>query len=293
MQTVSGQKNELDKLIDQKLSDEFDGIIFNDICSKLGSSAKHLTTGIEYFFGSHPFVLRSIKVDLLQKMSFSKELTAEGRNRPAEIQIEGSSPQCKHRFSMTDLCSIFLPEHKFEVTKDWKKTLRANLEVLNSDMESLYEREISVSISGEDPKSQVSNFWGHIETTPRHKFYALAYPILKFIVSRAVPEISIAARWGSDSPYQRFLKSDHWSLLSFRISKRQQIDIAQYSELKKIKLRCALLDLGFLENGYGKVAKIKELISVEIPNDSTTDKISSTQAEFFTKALKQISELVK
>lgn len=293
MQTVSEQKNELDKLIDQKLSDEFDGIIFNDICSKLGSSARHLTTGIEYFFGTPPFVLRSIKVDLLQKMSFSKELTLEGRNRPAEIQIEGNSPQFKHRFSMTDLCSIFLPEHKFEVTKDWQKTLRANLQVLNSDMESLYEREISVSISGEDPKSQVSNFWSHIETTPRHKFYALAYPILKFIVSRAVPEISIAARWGSDSPYQRFLKSDHWSLLSFRISKRQQIDIAQYSELKKIKLRCALLDLGFLENGYGKVAKIKELISVEIPNDSTMDKISSTQTEFFTKALKQISELVK
>ncbi|MGZ3745025.1 MAG: hypothetical protein ACXWRA_14685, partial [Pseudobdellovibrionaceae bacterium] len=59
------------------------------------------------------------------------------------------------------------------------------------------------------------------------------------------------------------------------------------------KFRCALLDLGFLENGYGKVAKIKELISIEIPSDSGMDRISVIQADFLNKVLKQVSEFVK
>jgi hypothetical protein len=277
------QKQELDKLIDQKLSDEFDSIIFNDFYSKAALSVTQLTTSNEYIFGPSTFVSRSIEVVLQQKVSFSKIVSEEGLNTPAEIQIEGCIPQSPHRFSMTKLCSIFLPEDKFEVSKDWKKTLCANLQVLSVDLANLCEREISVSISGEDPR----------ELTPSQKFYAQIYPILKLIIAKAVPEIAIGARWGSDSPYQRFLKSDHWALFSFRISKRQQIDIAQYTELKKIKLRCALLDLGFLENGYGKVAKIKELISAELPSDSSMDKITAAQAGFVAKVSKQVSELVK
>ncbi|HEY8270240.1 MAG TPA: hypothetical protein VIG33_05085 [Pseudobdellovibrionaceae bacterium] len=293
MQSLNVQKQELDKLIDQQLSNEFDGIILNDFCAKAESSAKYLLTSLKYFFGQPAFVSRSLEILVHQKISFSKTVSGEGCAHPVKILIEGNSSQSKLQFSLTDLCSIFLPEHKFEITKDWQKTLRENLQVLNSDLKGLCERKIAVSIGGGEIKAPGLDFWGQIEMTPTHRFYAQAYPILKHIVSKGVPEISIAARWGSDSPYQRFLKSDHWSLFSFRISKRQQVDLAQYTELKKIKLRCALLDLGFLENGYGKVAKIKELISIEIPSDSSTDKISTIQLDFFAKVLKQMSELVK
>ncbi|MGZ3795726.1 MAG: hypothetical protein ACXVB1_05155 [Pseudobdellovibrionaceae bacterium] len=293
MQSLHAQKRELDKLIDQQLSDEFDSIIFNDFCLKAESSAKHLLTSLKYMFTPQAFVLRSIEVALHQKISFSKIVSGEASANPARIQIEGGTSQNKNQFSITDLCAIFLPEHKFEITKDWQKTLRANLQVLSSDLEGLCGRKILVSIARDETKTLRSEFWNQMEMSPTQQFYAHAYPILKLIVSKGVPEISIAARWGSDSPYQRFLKSPHWALFSFRISKRQQIDIAQYTELKKIKFRCALLDLGFLENGYGKVAKIKELISIEIPSDSGMERISVIQADFLNKVLKQVSEFVK
>lgn len=290
------EKQDLNKSIDFKLLEEFDAIILSDFCSKPGLAIKSIETSNKHNIGYEPKdVWRRIKVDIEQNVSFAKVITQENTYPPVSITIAGSFTNLKGQkwFSFTDFCSIFFPDDRFEVTGDWQKTLKANLKVLSEELPNLYEREICVSIFNEEAREKIPNFWERSERTLRHQFYASAYPIVKMIVEKAVSDITLVARWGSDSPYQRFKDPDKWALISFRYTKRQQIDIVQYVESKKIRFKCALLDLGFLENGYGKVAKIKEVISTEVDSGGGPEKIVQAQSDFLARVIKDLPGLIK
>ncbi|MBS1970727.1 MAG: hypothetical protein JSU04_10485 [Bdellovibrionales bacterium] len=282
------QMQELGKSIDQVLSNEFDAVILEEFCSKVQSPIHFLRTSHEYNLDVAPAaVTRTIDIFAPQKVSFAKIVSGDGHEDSAQITIQDPGNQCRYKFSFNELCAVFYPEARFRITDSWKNSLAVHLGILTSDLTNLFKKEIVVSIANSDPRNPP--FWEQMELVPKLSFYALSSEVLKLIVSKGVPEITVAARVGSDSPYQRFMNTDHWALLSFRIGKRQQVDIAQYTDAKRIRMKCALLDLGFLENGYGKVARIKELISIDIPSDSSKEKIEATQEDFIERVLKQIA----
>lgn len=290
------KKQELDKFVDSELLEEFDALVFSGFCSKPEVPIKSIETTNRYNVGYEPQdVWRRIKVDIEQNVTFAKVVTKGNTYPPVSITIAGSFTHLKGQrwFSFTDFCSIFLPQDRFEVTGDWKKTLNANLRVLRNEVSHLYERDICVSISNENSQEKKPPFWEQIETTLKHQFYASAYPIIKSVVERAVPDITLGARWGSDSPYQRFKEAEKWALISFRYTKRQQIDIVQFVEAKKIRFKCARMDLGFLENGYGKVAKIREMISMEVDINASSEKIQRAQSEFLSRVLKDLPSFME
>lgn len=282
------QMQELGKSIDQVLSDEFDAVILEEFCSKVQAPIHFLRTSHEYDLEVVPAsVTRTIDIFAPQRICFSKVVSGDGHDDPAQISIRDPGEHSRYKFSVNDLCAVFYPEARFRVTQNWKKSLAIHLGIMTSDLSNLFKREIVVSIANSDPRNPP--FWEQIEQGPKLSFYSLSSEILKLAVAKGVPEITVAARTGSDSPYQRFMNTDHWGLLSFRIGKRQQVDIAQYTDAKRIRMKCALLDLGFLENGYGKVARIKELISIDIPFDSTKEKIEVAQEDFVERVLRQIA----
>jgi len=285
------QMQELGKSIDQVLSDEFDAVILSEFCTKVQSPIHFLRTSHDYNLNVSPAaVTRSIEIFAPQKICFAKIVSGEGHDEPAQITIQDPSVPGRYKFSFNELCAVFFPESRHRITDNWKKTLALQLQILTSELGNLFEKEIVVSVANSDPRNPP--FWEQMDLVPKLHFYTLSSSILKFIVSKGVSEITVAARMGSDSPYQRFMNTEHWALLSFRIGKRQQIDIAQYTDAKRIRMKCALLDLGFLENGYGKVARIKELISIDIPSDSKSEKIAETQEDFVERVLKQISAYI-
>lgn len=282
------QMQELGKSIDQVLSDEFDVIILDEFCSKVTSPIHFLRTSHEYNLDVAPAsVARTIDIFAPQRICFTKTVSGEGHDDPAQVMIQDPGTHGRYKFSLNDLCAVFYPEARFRVSENWKNSLAVYLGILTADLSNLFKKEIVVSIANSDPRNPP--FWQQMELVPKLSFYSHSVDILKFIVDKGVPEITISARVGSDSPYQRFMNTDHWALLSFRIGKRQQVDIAQYTDAKRIRMKCALLDLGFLENGYGKVARIKELISIDIPSDSSKEKIEATQTDFAERVLKQIA----
>lgn len=289
------EMQDLERSIDRALSEEFDSIVMRDFCSKPGLEVKSIETSYKHNVGYEPNdVWRRIRVDLEQSVSFAKVVT-QGNDYPlVSITIAGTGSHLKsHKwFSFTDLCAIFLPTDRFRETEDWKKTFQANLHTLSNDLPNLYEREIHVSIAGEDPRDQIPNFWEQEATSIKHKFYASAFPILKTVVEKGVPDITIAARWGSDSPYQRYKDPQKWALLSFRYTKRQQVDVVQYIEGRKLRFKCALLDLGFLENGYGKVAKIKEVISTDVDTSTGQENILRVQSEFLARVARELPAIL-
>lgn len=282
------QMQELGKSIDQVLSDEFDTLILEEFCSKLESPIHFLKTSHDYNLQVVPAsVQRSIEVFAPQKVRISKVVSPEGAGELAKIFIQDPAEHSRYKFSFNDLCAVFFPEARFKVSEDWKKSLSAHLGILTSELSNLFKKEIQVSIASLDPGNPP--FWEQSELVIKLGFYHSASTILKYIISKGVPEITVGMRTGSDSPYQRYINLNHWGLLSFRIGKRQQIDITQYLDGRRIRMKCALLDMAFLENGYGKVARIKELNSVDIPSDLAKDKIQATQEEFIERSLKQIS----
>ncbi|WP_413288181.1 hypothetical protein [Bdellovibrio sp. HCB337] len=289
------EMRELEQSIDRSLTDEFDAIVTKEFCSKPGIEIKSIETSNKHNIGYEPNdVWRRIRVDLEQSVTFAKVVTQGNDYPPVSITISSSAPPTKGTkwFSFTDLCAIFLPQDRYRVTGDWRKTFQANLQTLSLDLPNLYETDIHVSIAGEDPREQVPNFWEQEATSLKHKFYASAYPILKTVVAKGVPDITIAARWGSDSPYQRYKDPVKWALLSFRYTKRQQVDIVQYVEGRKIRFKCALLDLGFLENGYGKVAKIKEVISMDVDTVSGEENVLRVQGDFLARVAKELPAIL-
>lgn len=282
------QMQELGKSIDQVLSDEFDAVILEEFCSKVTTPIHFLRTSHEYNLEVAPAaVARTIDIFAPQRIRFSKVVSGEGHDEPAQITIQDPGSHCRYKFSFNQLCAVFYPEARFSVNDNWKKSLAVYLQILIADLSNLFQKEIVVSIANSDPRNPP--FWEQMELIPKLNFYSECAEVLKFIVAKGVPEITVSARMGSDSPYQRFMNTDHWGLLSFRIGKRQQVDIAQYTDAKRIRMKCALLDLGFLESGYGKVARIKELISIDIPSDSSKEKIEATQEDFVERVLKQIA----
>lgn len=289
--SLNMQMQELGKSIDQVLSDEFDAVILQEFCSKVQATIHLLRTSHEYNLEVKPAtVARLIEIYAPQKVSFSKTVSAEGHDEPAKITVQDPSAQCRYKFSFNDLCAVFFPEARFRITENWKKSLAIQLGILVQDLPNIFEKEIIVSIANDDPRNPP--FWEQLEVVPKLTFYSYCSSILKYIVSKGVMDLTIGARTGSDSPYQRYMTTAHWGLFSFRMTKRQQFDIAQYTDARRIRMKCALLDLGFLENGYGKVARIKELISIDIPADTPLEKIQSTQEDFVERALKQISSFI-
>lgn len=286
------EMQELEQSTDRQLADEFDAIVMQDFCSIPGLEIKSIEASYKYNIGyENREVWRRLRVDLGQSLSFAKVVTNDNHGDPAAmISISGVLPHLKtyKGFSFTNLCAIFLPQDRYLVTKDWKKTFKANLKSLNTDLPRLYQQEIQVSIAGEDLREQIPDFWNRDDESLKSQFYASSYPILKAIVAKGVSEISIAARWGSDSPYQRYKDPEKWALLSFRYTKRQQVDIVQYLESKKIRFKCALLDLGFLENGYAKVAKMKELISSDVSLATGEENVRRVQSDFLARVYKEL-----
>jgi len=288
-------KRQLDQNIDHELIEEFDSIVMSDFCSSPDLNIKSIEVSNKHNIGQESKdVWRRIKVDIEQSVSFSKVVTQGNTYPPVSITVTGTYASLKGArwFSFTDLCAIFFPQDRFEVTGDWKKTLKANLRVLSEELPNLFAKDIIVTISPEKDKEKGLEFWESSAVDFKYQFYVSAYPILRLIVEKAVLEITMVARWGSDSPYQRFRDRDKWALISFRPTKRQQIDIVQYVEGKKVRYKCALLDLGFLENGYGKVAKIKEVISVDVDLGSDSEKLARVQTDFLARVLKELPNLV-
>lgn len=289
-------KQELAKHIDSALSEEFDSIVLAEFCSQPKLAMKSIETAYKYDIEySPPEIWRRIKVDIEQNVTFAKMVTKDNAPPAADITISGSFTHMKGQmwFSFTDFCAIFFPRDRFQATGEWQKTLKANIKTLREDLANLYERDISIAISSEEERNKAAHFWEKPEHTLKQQFYVSAYPIVKKIVERAVPEITLGARWGSDSPYQRFKEPEKWALISFRATKRQQVDIVQFVEGKRLRFKCALIDLGFLENGYGKVAKIREVISQDVALDAPSEKILRFQSDFMARVLKELPILLE